>query len=616
MIYSKKTPWDLREGAKMFNLKLYGALLLALMLAACGGNDVVTSPEAGSPEDGSDEIIVESIQKPRLGIGSGDSFLMGSLEVSLTDISAGGNVQVSANIVDIDQSNTKISSESYSVEFSSSCSDKNKAEFSESKVETSSGSVSVTYTAKGCVGEDAISARLYKKEGENALLHTATAVISVAAAEVGAISFVETASPTLSIRTIANPVLPTHTTVTFKVVDKFGDPIAEKEVNFTLGNSYNDVELARDSNVTDSAGMVSAIVNSGTTHAIAIVNATTLASDGQTIIRTSSQPISITTGLPVQKGFSISAKTFNPAAYNVDGVEVEITVRATDAFGNFVPSGTVVNFTAESGGINSFCEIGEDGACSATWRSSGIRPGAKGPKNDGYGLTTILAYTLGEAGFEDKNSDYIFDDNEDFSSYGEPFRDDNWNNGRDATEFYVDTDNNGQYSQADRSIYQGALCSSSAKVLGHCESLMHVRGELRIVQSYDDKPVILVFKCAGSACSKVSHNDLKILDTTDGGDFYIVLQDINGSMPSSGTTLSIEQEDDELYDIRADEGAVDNTIGLLAGTSKALGFSGLPEFGMMYRVEYKPNTVGAGGYIKINAANGDKTSFVYLDVAP
>src|SRR5690554_7135648 len=46
------------------------------------------------------------------------------------------------------------------------------------------------------------------------------------------ISFVEAASPALSISTIANQVLPQSTTVTFKVVDKFNNPIADKEVTF------------------------------------------------------------------------------------------------------------------------------------------------------------------------------------------------------------------------------------------------------------------------------------------------------------------------------------------------------------------------------------------------
>src|SRR5690606_40053700 len=137
-------------------------------------------------------------------------------------------------------------------------------------------------------------------------------------------------------------------------------------------------------------------------------------------ISTISLPISITTGIPDQDSFSVVADILNPGAYDVSGVTVGITAYAADQFQNPVPDGTVINFTAESGSIPSFCET-DNGVCTVQWRSQAYRPGQEDdaqyasldrvnetdPLKGGAsvnGLTTILAYTIGEAGFTDSNN--------------------------------------------------------------------------------------------------------------------------------------------------------------------------------------------------------------------
>ena len=590
--------------------------LAAFLLAACGGSDDKPlfnnsgsdTEEGGvtSPEDENNDVSTGTeILNPRLGAGAEASFEAGTLELSLTNLSAGGTAKISANIVDKDNNNKKIVSQSYKVVFSSTCSETQpaKAEFNNSEVTSGSGSVSVNYTAKGCVGEDTISANLFAGD---ALKHTAVAKITITPAEVGAINFVETNAPALAIKTMANPVLPTNTTVTFQVVDINGDPIIDKRVEFALHNASGGVSLAKSESNTDAAGLVSTIINSGTTHTSFVVNATTLATDGTTKISTSSQPIAVTTGLPRQDRFSISASEFNPASYNVDGVEVTITVRASDAFGNFPPAGTIVNLTAESGGIDSTCALDAKGSCSATWISSGARPGeydaSLNMPNDQIGMTTILAYTLGEAGFTDGNANYVFDTNEFFVTYPEPFRDDSWTASHSAGEYFHDTNSDGSYSAAP-TVYQGSLCSEAAKVAGHCESLMHVRDQLRIVQTFDGSPVVRIFDCSGGACNPYTGS----LDSANGGEFYVVLQDQNENMAPAGTTLTVNGDG---YTIRGDDGAVNNNIGLLDGTGYARGLTGLPEFGMLYRVEYEPDTDMKA--IELEANNGGKLTRVTL----
>src|SRR5690554_6252497 len=585
--------------------------LAAFLLAACGGSDDKPlfnnsgsdTEEGGvtSPEDENNDVSTGTeIENPRLGKGLETAFESGKLELSLSALSAGGTTKVTANIVDSDNSNKKIVSQSYRVVFASTCAEElpAKAEFNNSEVTSGSGSVSVSYTAKGCVGEDTINAKLFAGDE---LKHTAQAKITITPAEVGAINFVETNAPALAIKTMANPVLPTNTTVTFQVVDINGDPIIDKRVEFALHNASGGVSLAKSESNTDAAGLVSTIINSGTTHTSFVINATTLATDGTTKISTSSQPIAVTTGLPRQDRFSISASEFNPASYNVDGVEVTITVRASDAFGNFPPAGTIVNLTAESGGIDSTCALDAKGSCSATWISSGARPGeydtSLNMPNDRIGMTTILAYTLGEAGFTDGNANYVFDTNESFVTYPEPFRDDSWTASHSAGEYFHDTNSDSSYSGAP-TVYQGSLCSEAAKVADHCKSLMHVRDQLRIVQTYDSNPVVLLFDCTAGACSPYTSP----LDKTDGGDFYVVLQDIHGNMAPASTILAMNDED---YNLRDDDGVI-NTIGKLDTD-----FSGLPDYGMLYHVMYTPEATPES--IELEADNNGQVTRVYLD---
>src|SRR5690554_7915880 len=124
--------------------------LTAFLLTACGGSsDKPLFGKDGSTTDGqgnettedspsdSDVSIGTEILNPRLGAGTEASFEAGILELSLTDLSAGGTAKISANIVDKDNNNKKIVSQSYKVVFSSTCSETqpSKAEFNNSRSE-------------------------------------------------------------------------------------------------------------------------------------------------------------------------------------------------------------------------------------------------------------------------------------------------------------------------------------------------------------------------------------------------------------------------------------------------------------------------------------------------
>lgn len=574
------------------------------------------------------------IENPHLGHIDSGNFVTDEIENSLVgNLSAGGDIVLSAIIADGDDASAeKLDDSRYAVSFTSKCAEDEpaRAELSLSEKIVRNGSVSIVYTAKGCTGKDEVSFKLYSldENGEidfEHLLHEATTEINVADPELGTISFIhgEDVEQLLGISSIANVNLPLSSPLSFKVLDIDDNPIANRKVHFELSNNMGEVSLNKEEATTNEEGLVETRILSGTTHTVVAVKAY-LHIDGDennnaeaNILSTYSLPFTITTGLPVQYGLQISASTYNPAAYNVNGATIEISVNAHDMWGNPVPDGTAVNFSAESGSVGSSC-ITEGGQCIVNWVSGGVRPGdhdsGYGFKNDQKGMTTILAYTEGEAGFNDANGNGLFDEGEGTVFYPEAFRNDNWklDSGEheyEAGDWFVDYDNSGDYTAAPTG-YQGALCSNDTKGNGngHCESLMHVRDQIRIVQSYDSNPDIRVYVCPAGACSEVDYDDLKILDATNGGEFYVVLQDKHENMPPAETSLAINGEG---YKTRGDKGGVNNSIGELSGTPYARGLTGLPDFGMLYRVIYTPD--GTPEDIELEANNNDQISRLYLN---
>jgi hypothetical protein len=603
------------------------ALLLAGFLTACGGSDDGSVVQGGDGADtgdgaGSEDVTTDTdIESPRLGNGLGSSFSAGVLEATVTQLSAGGSTQIKANIVDPENGNRKIVSQSYFVEFSSGCAgaDPAQAAFSKTELVTSSGEASVTYEARGCSGSDTVTFRLYavSEDGEKtgSALHAATVQLDIEPPEVGAINFASAEPNAISVSNIANASLPKFSQITFIVVDNNNNPIAGKTVNFELTNNAGGISLSLNSGVTNESGEVVATIRSGTTHAVTSVKATTTANDGSTI-GTESSPVSVTTGLPREDRFSLSVSVFNPGAFNVDNVEVEVTASASDAFGNPVPDGTVFNFAAESGRIGSRCTTeNESGSCSVTWSSSGDRPSADAVHptlrtvNERIGMTTIVAYSLGESGFTDQNANYVFDVSpnvEPFTSYAEAFLDSN-NNGqldRDQSgqpvEQFFDLDLNRAFTAAP-GVYQGTQCSDAAKGLGHCPpGLVHVREQARIMQSVANSIDMRLFTRSGTTYTEVDPENISLAALTPQV-FYVVVQDANENIPESGSTFSANGDG---YDIFGDSGEVANSVGVLDEP----GTSGLPPYGQLYRVTYDADPEATDRKIELVATSGSGAS--------
>ena len=575
--------------------------------STCSGSDTVTA-RLYSSEDPTAEItsisvdIDVTVYNPVLGYDNSGIFELGSLDLELASISAGGTSNVNVSIVDADNANAIIVDKSYGVQFSSDCASETTplASFSaaENPVITKKGQVQIAYKAEGCSGNDTITAKLYAVvSGEvdfSKELATATSSIEVKDAEFGAIAFVSNSESSLTFTGIANSLLQSTSKVTFKVTDNFGNAIKDADVDFSLsaGAAASTSSLSVASGKTDVNGEVSTTVNAGTSHGVLSVVATIdiqvpdPLNPGLTITEsrsTSSLPISVSTGIAVQSNFSLSADKFSVDAFYKDGEPVTITARLGDRYGNPVPARTIVNFTAESGAVTPQCIAGDDGSCSVTWISQGTRPGnypvnTAGTKNEEHlpvapianppvfapdpnakGFTTITAYSTGEAGFLDENANGIFDrvgtTDEPFEVYAEVFRDDNYDGTYDLDEEeYFEFVSDGSYTAkptlpADQ-YYLGPLCNVAASSYGHCASNMYVTQSIRIVQSDGQSPYSARFykkNGAGGFDLLISADTFNV--NTD-GKVYLLVTDTNGNIPAAGVTISFAAENYKAIEAR------------------------------------------------------------------
>ena len=198
-------------------------------------------------------------------------------------------------------------------------------------------------------------------------------------------------------------------TLKFKVLDTYGRPLAGQVVNFTV-SVPSLVKLNRASETTDVNGEVSTTVNSGVVPTTFRVIATLPNTTGtnQSPISTASDSIVVTTGLPVQRAFSLSAAKYNLEGWTQDSSPTvpatTIQVLIADNFGNPVPDGTPVIFQTNMGSVGSSDKGGcntINGGCSVDFRTQEPRtptPGlpatpcnAVSPDNVRPGLVTVCA---------------------------------------------------------------------------------------------------------------------------------------------------------------------------------------------------------------------------------
>lgn len=430
-------------------------------------------------------------------MGSGSPFATGVAEISTENLSAGGTATISVSIQD-DQGNPF--TQPVDVNFSSTCATKNPAQAEiSSPVSSSNGVATSTYRAQGCVGEDQINVTA----NAGGISLSATGTINVLQADIGSIVFVSATPENISILGTGGVE---SSVVKFKVLDKNSNPVANQNVLFSLNTKVGGVDFSPPNATTDNAGIVQTVVTTGTVATSLRVTATVDDGSVPAIASQSSQLI-VSTGIPDQDSFSLSAEVLNAEGWDLEGTEVVVTARMADAFNNPVPDGTTVSFTTEGGSIEDACQTVK-GACSVKWISQLPRPEGQTiisgagtmikdpsaallyyPTLDVYGniygqkyggRATITATAIGEESFPDLNGNGRFDASEmsEFSSgkdvtgqafdLTDAFNDYNEDGlfnpqqagGQDggSLEELIDFNSNGSFDPKDGK-YNGVLCS-------------------------------------------------------------------------------------------------------------------------------------------------------------
>lgn len=494
-------------------------------------------------------------------------------------ISSLGSTSVSVNVT----SGGSAVTTPQTVTFSSPCASSGKALMSQS-VDTVNGVATNTYTDKGCTGPDTVTVSVSGITSSSALLN-------ITAPTAGSIEYVSSIPDNISLKGTGGKE---NAQVTFKVLDSGGNPISGKTVLFGLSTSVGGITLSPNNGVapytigtatSDANGTVSTTVNAGTVSTPVRVTASTCSDSSAscgagTTLTTQSSLLSITTGIPDQFGFSLSATKWNIEGLNYDGTTTVLTARLADHFKNPIPDNTSVVFTAESGSVVGACST-VDGSCSVPYTSQGTRPT--------NGRATVLAYAVGEETFTDLNgsgwadlspTNEMIDPNGDPTDLAEAFIDYNENGTFDAAnETFIDFNQNQEFDSGDGKL-SGVLCddvTAGRSSAGTCSSskTIHVRYSGVIILSSSDaeitiKPPALPsglnagIPTTGIVLPSCHTNGAAASPTT----FTIMILDRNGNAMAAGSAIAFSSNNASI--LSSPSGVVTDS------TACRFGYSGCP----------------------------------------
>ena len=317
------------------------------------------------------------------------SLTFSALTLAPASIDAYGSSVVS---VDLLANGAKYTAQQVTVNFSSACVTAGKATLAATAA-TNNGTVQAVYRDQGCGNNDVITATA------DGVATAATGSLAIAAPSASSVQFVE-AIPTdksIVIRGQGGINRTETATLRFRVFDVFNRPLAGKQVNFSVVPS-GAVQLNKRSDSTDQNGEVITTVNSLDTPTTFRVQAVLpgTATGGRADISTASDSIVVTTGLPVQRAFSLGVSQGNVDGWSYDSGTTTpaaiVTVLLADGFGNPVADGTPIVFQTNLGAIGSSSTGGcttVNGGCSVPFRTQNPRVATPGtpatPCNTGTG---------------------------------------------------------------------------------------------------------------------------------------------------------------------------------------------------------------------------------------
>jgi len=527
-----------------------------------GAGTITASLASGEVSSG----LVFSIGASKLGIGSailsGQSLPDNVIDTPAGDLSAGGTATLAVTIWDTSVTPPIPYADAVDINFASDCASLTTPTATlDTVVTTINGVATSTYLAKGCEGEDTITATVTT----GGAVLSATGIVKVLPANVGSIEFVSSAPQNITLKGVGGIE---SSTVIFRVLDIFSNPVANKNVVFSLNTEVGGLAISSITATSNALGLVQTTVNSGTVHTSVRVTAKLVEPDGSDsnpLIASQSSSLVVSTGIADQDSFSLSASTLNPEGWNLDGTEVTITARLADAFNNPVQDGTTVSFTTEGGSIEPSCQTA-NGVCNVTWRSQNSRPSGKTLIGESQapqvfntmgqkygGRATIVATAIGEESFPDINGNGRFDAVEMDRFIGRNSFDGLDVNGHpfDRAEAFVDHNEDGvfndnagaqaggdlevpihfaNYSTYDGAdgLYNGSLCGDTPANCSATKSI-NVSGSLVLVMS-GSNPLIVTTWPTGNAPINIS---------SDGtGAASVIIADLHNQPMPAGTTVS------------------------------------------------------------------------------
>lgn len=457
------------QGVASVTLAGNDALGAGIITATYGEESALATDRVNYQVIASDEVILDDVI--RIGYFDADNnFVEGQIELSITgdEISAGGTLGLSVDLVDSEDAPVTIPT---SVSFTSNCVASGNATIEET-VFSIQGEAKATYEDVDCAGLNGIEDVIVASVSLNGVTNVAQATIAIAGESLGSIEFMSAEPETIVLRGTGGQGNQETSTLTFQVKSALGNPLAQQDVEFVLDTTAGGITVSPAIGVTNSQGIVTTKVTAGSVPTAVRVTAKASSEDG-TDIQTQSDLLSINTGLPEQRSFTLSTEVRNPEAGNINNVDVVITAQLADNFNNPVPDGTTVNFTTEGGTIEPSC-LTTNGACQVTWTSSE-------PRVDDHRIT-ILATALGHETFFDTNGNNTFDDNDGsaiveavissgfsritpqasgFVDMTEAWRDDDEDGVYDAGELFLDFNNDGSYTTQD-SLFNGPQCQGAS----------------------------------------------------------------------------------------------------------------------------------------------------------
>ena len=343
---------------------------------------------------------------------------LNSFAASPSSISSGANSTLSMAV----QTNGATPTSTVSVSLSATC-----GQVSPSVATTDgSGNISATYSSVKsdgtlCQGTDTISAA--------ASGVTASTTVTVAAPTSGAITFVS-ASPTQIF--LKDSGATAVSLLTFKSTYSNGSAAASTSVKFTLTGNPGGVTFGTSSNTaaytvtSDSLGQATVLVYAGN-----VAGAVTIKAEwsSNSAITTTSNGLTVASGLPQQKSLTLTASKYNMDAWQYDGDTTTITARVADANGNPVPDGTVINFVTSGGQINRSCSTSTantGGTNASGFSQCSVILMGQNPRPTN-GRVVVLAYLEGVKNYTDANGNGTYDTGDTLTDMGDAYRDDNEN---------------------------------------------------------------------------------------------------------------------------------------------------------------------------------------------